>query len=79
MKTVRQAIRLVRVGEGWSWVLVDDRGVPAASGAAGEQQAAMEAAWRVARQLARGPLTSFPEIIVEQAPKTGRAHRLESA
>ena len=72
--TARQAIRVVRFGEGWWWTLVDDQGAAAASGAAEEQLAAMEAAWRTARRLSPGPLTAFPEIIVEQ-PSAARARR----
>jgi hypothetical protein len=61
-RSTAPAIKVARVGDGWSWILVTDQGA-LAEGRAAEQDAAMHAAWRAARSFAPGP-RAFPEIVV---------------
>ncbi len=65
MQTARQAIKVTRVAEGWTWALIDIEGGLAARGAAPEQRDAMEMAWRAAGSFTGGRSTRYPEIIVE--------------
>ncbi len=67
MKNRNQAIKIVRRRDDWSWTLFDAENAPVATGAAAEQQAAMEAAWRTARTLAPAGGRTYPEILVESA------------
>lgn len=65
MQTAKQAIKVTRVAEGWTWALVDLEGGLSARGAAPEQRDAMEMAWRAARSFTGRPSRPYPEIIVE--------------
>jgi hypothetical protein len=66
VQTPKQAIKVADIGDSWTWTLVDGHGAPTASGQARGQQAAMEMAWRAAKSQSQGPLTDFPDIVVEQ-------------
>jgi hypothetical protein len=65
---LEQSIKVIRVSDGWVWMLIDDEGRVRADGAAVEQQEAMEAAWRTAKSSSDGQWRQFPEIVVEQNP-----------
>jgi len=67
MQTEKQAIKMTRVAEGWTWTLVDSDGGMSAHGAAAQQQDAMEVAWRTAKSFAEGRSAPYPEIVVEQS------------
>jgi hypothetical protein len=72
MQTVKQAIKVARVDEGWAWFLLNGEGAPAAAGTAPAQETAMEFAWRAARLFAPAAAEIYPEIIVEQPCSVGR-------
>jgi hypothetical protein len=67
MQTEKQAIKVTRVAEGWTWTLIDSDGGVSAHGAAAKQLDAMEVAWRTARSFTDGRSTPYPEIVVEQS------------
>ena len=73
MQSAKQAIRVARIEDGWSWTLTSGEGALAATGMAAEQQAAMEIAWRTARSVSQG--AGFPDIIVEPPPGPERRSR----
>ncbi len=62
---LEQSIKVIRVSDGWIWMLIDDNGGVHADGAALEQEEAMEAAWRAAKSASDGRWQQFPEIVVE--------------
>lgn len=66
MQSVKQAIRVARVGDGWAWQVLNGEGAPAAAGTAQAQETAMESAWRAARSFAPAVARVYPDIIVEQ-------------
>jgi hypothetical protein len=73
MQNLKQAIKVARVEDGWTWLLLNGDGAPAAAGTAPAQEAAMESAWRAARSFAPASGRVYPDIIVEPAAPADRA------
>jgi hypothetical protein len=67
MQSVKQAIKVARLEDGWAWLLLNGEGASMAAGAAAGQEAAMETAWRAARSFAPAGARIYPEITVEAA------------
>ena len=65
MQATKQAIRLTRERDGWTWTLLDGRGEAAGRGSAPKQDQAMEAAWSLAKVRFDKSWRAYPEIIVE--------------